>query len=705
MSFKLSDFSSTKDNQSLIWRYLIGLGLIALTLALQYFMRSQLGTTVFFLIHISVFAISWFLGPRYGVLAILVVIADAFYFLYPSGLTQTSSALYLSRVLSFSISSSIGIFLISRLGNHQQWFRLTLQSIGDAVVVTDRHSKITFINPAAEELLGRKFSVVKGKQCDEVMQIQKGEVSHLVLDPERRIPVEITSSPIETQGLLLGHVLIIKDITSKLRDENNFRSIANDVPSMLWKATCATNGQWFNKVWLEYTGHTLDEECALPWTSSIHPDDQQGFSDVIHTSFEARINFSTQYRMRRADGEYRWVVNRGTPRFDAAGDFLGFVGMCIDIDENQTNLERISKTEERLRLATEVSDVGIFEFNFVTQEIFTNSHYDRAFGYVGPLEHWGLERFSSHIHPEDREWVMSSIRHALDLRSEFELEFRVLWLDSTERWIRLIGKVEGSSEGVVTRLLGTTMDITEKRASEDMLHEALFYRDEFLSIASHELKTPLTSLKLQSQMFRRAIERKEEDPYSTERVDRLVEQTDRQVRRLGRLVDDMLDISRIRTGRLSINPEPVEVASMVAEVLDRMKDQFKEAAYQMPKLVVKGSCSIDCDRLRVEQVISNLLSNAIKYGRGRLISVSVECTREAVLIKIQDQGIGIQAENLEKIFSRFQRAVPASEVSGLGLGLYIARQIVEAHHGRLTVQSSIDEGSEFTVELPVKETA
>jgi signal transduction histidine kinase len=167
------------------------------------------------------------------------------------------------------------------------------------------------------------------------------------------------------------------------------------------------------------------------------------------------------------------------------------------------------------------------------------------------------------------------------------------------------------------------------------------------------------------------------------------------VSRLTRLVDDMLDISRIRTGRLSITPEKVEISLVVQAVVERMRPHFLELS-----IGDFESGEVYCDRLRIEQVITNILNNALRYGKGRPVKVDLRQHGDNMTISVTDQGMGIPASFKDKIFSRFQRAVPASEVSGLGLGLYISKQIIEAHQGKIHVDSELDKGSCFTVQIP-----
>lgn len=232
------------------------------------------------------------------------------------------------------------------------------------------------------------------------------------------------------------------------------------------------------------------------------------------------------------------------------------------------------------------------------------------------------------------------------------------------------------------------------------MEESLLYRDEFLSIASHELKTPLTSLKLQSQLFKRAVLKGDPEAYSRERIDRLVAEADRQVDRLVRLVNDMLDISRLRTGGITINTELVSLHEMVRECIEK---HFKK--YHMHSSNCLTCCDevvLHCDRQRMEQVISILIDNAYRYGRGEPFEVELKKCEGKVRIAVSDKGIGIAPEDSETIFDRFKRAVPAREISGLGLGLYISRKIVEAHQGRIWVESELNKGSTFIVELPVE---
>lgn len=230
---------------------------------------------------------------------------------------------------------------------------------------------------------------------------------------------------------------------------------------------------------------------------------------------------------------------------------------------------------------------------------------------------------------------------------------------------------------------------------------AIRARDEFLSIASHELRTPLTSLKLQAQSSKRSIEKGDPNVFSREKITKLVDGLDRQTDRLTRLVEDMLDISRMNTGKLRIDFESVDMSTLLKEVLERFEKQLSNADCKVA-LNVQDSVLGLWDRGRIDQVISNLLTNALKYGAGRPISITLSTDRENAVLRMKDQGIGIAEKDQIRIFERFERAISANEVSGLGLGLYIVRQILELHGGSIFVQSRLGEGSEFTVTLPLQ---
>lgn len=220
----------------------------------------------------------------------------------------------------------------------------------------------------------------------------------------------------------------------------------------------------------------------------------------------------------------------------------------------------------------------------------------------------------------------------------------------------------------------------------ESLMETLFYREEFLSIASHELKTPLTSIKLHTQVFKR------NSSYSKEKVDRLVDQIDTQSTRLIKIIDDMLDISRIRTGQLVMTKTKFNLSEVVEELL--------------PAQIVseiESNVLINGDRERIVQAMSVILNNAARYGRDLPIRVSLVQRKTKIIFSVQDQGYGISPEDQKRIFHRFQRAVPASEVSGIGLGLFIAREIVEAHNGKITVKSEIGQGSTFKINFKREE--
>ncbi len=249
-------------------------------------------------------------------------------------------------------------------------------------------------------------------------------------------------------------------------------------------------------------------------------------------------------------------------------------------------------------------------------------------------------------------------------------------------------------------------DVTEKKhleAERERLlreaQEAIRLRDEFMSIASHELKTPLTPLRTQVQMLQRLSKTGALQQYPPEKLQKLMSFTDRQVKRLVSLIEDLLDVTRITSGKLHLHLEDMEVEPMIREVLEQHEQDIERSGSKI-LTDLDGAINTHWDRFRIEQVIANLLTNALKYGQGKEITITARLQNDIVIITMRDLGIGISDEAQKRIFARFERAVPMAHYGGLGLGLYISRQIVLAHGGSIRVESKLGQGSVFTVELP-----
>jgi signal transduction histidine kinase len=263
--------------------------------------------------------------------------------------------------------------------------------------------------------------------------------------------------------------------------------------------------------------------------------------------------------------------------------------------------------------------------------------------------------------------------------------------------VRVPGGERSDEIGVLSRALN---GMTERLvAANARLAEAVRARDEFLSVASHELKTPLTSLGLRLGQLSRLAARGEHDPVSREVLARATAVMERQVATLTRLVESLLDVTKITSGRLALQLEPTPVGEAVREVLEQLDDEL--AAARCPvRLEGDLEATVHADRVRLEQVLLNLLSNVVKYAPGTPVVVRIGRTEAALTIQVEDAGPGIAAEDQERVFTRFERAVESDHVSGLGLGLFIAREIARAHRGDLTVASEPGRGSRFTVRLP-----
>jgi signal transduction histidine kinase len=236
------------------------------------------------------------------------------------------------------------------------------------------------------------------------------------------------------------------------------------------------------------------------------------------------------------------------------------------------------------------------------------------------------------------------------------------------------------------------------QATQAQLERAVAMRDDFMSMVSHELRNPLNSVYLQAQLRRKLLAGPQ--PPDCQALLKMVARDERQIRSMIRLLDDMLDVSRLRTGRLAMSPAPFDLPELAQRVVETLSEQAAAAGVQItlqapPQLRVQG------DDFRIEQVATNLLTNALRYGQGKPIAVRVAAAGGEAVLAVRDQGRGIAPADQERIFGQFERAEGAAQVPGLGLGLFIARQIAEAHGGRLEVQSAWGEGAEFLLRLPL----
>lgn len=232
------------------------------------------------------------------------------------------------------------------------------------------------------------------------------------------------------------------------------------------------------------------------------------------------------------------------------------------------------------------------------------------------------------------------------------------------------------------------------------LEQAVRMRDDFMSIVAHEVRTPLNGLILETQLRKMHLARDNAAAFTLDKMQAMVDRDERQIKSLIRLIEDMLDVSRIRTGKLSIRPTRFDLSERVRNLLQNFAAQI-EAAESSVTLVAERPVVGNWDEFRIEQVISNLLTNALRYGAKSPITVKVYSERGEARVEVRDFGIGISEENQHRIFQQFERVTAKHAVAGLGLGLFISEQIVTAHGGTITVESRIGEGALFRVCLPL----
>lgn len=356
--------------------------------------------------------------------------------------------------------------------------------------------------------------------------------------------------------------------------------------------------------------------------------------------------------------------------------------LAIDVTDKVLARQKIEDVEERMRLAIEAAEMGTYDYNLITKEIITNPRLNKIFD---------LEEVNSRdqllvvLHPDD-----VCISDEANLRAvktgKLFYETRIIHRDNSIHWIRVHGNLYFNKDGEPERLLGTILDITEYKF-------LLQQKDDFISIASHELKTPITSLKASFQLLHRM-----KDNLSVSLAPRLIEQSNRSMSRISELVEELLDVGRISEGSLKLNKKKF----VLNDLLNECAQNVREDSNLKIVLTEDGKFEVLADEHRIEQVITNLINNAIKYApNSNGIHLKVKQIDSFIRVEVKDNGPGVDLEKLPYLFERYYRADSSgSKVSGLGLGLYISKEIINKHGGNIGVESEVGQGSVFWFTIP-----
>jgi PAS domain S-box-containing protein len=442
--------------------------------------------------------------------------------------------------------------------------------------------------------------------------------------------------------------------------------------------------------------------------------------------------------------ERPWMGKRAAsvhlvPDITEKGAVRGYISLVTDITHTKSNEEELERRVRERTGALERSQSFLDSLiEHLPNMIFVKEAGDLRFvrfNHAGE-QLLGVERDQLigkndyDLFPKEQaDFFISKDRAVLDSGKLLDIPEEPISTRSGLRYLHTRKIPLGNKDGKPEYLLGISEDITDRKLAEEelkksqvalqssyaelenrvqertaQLNEAVRVRDEFLSIASHELKTPLTPLKLQLQNLVRTLNPKGGSAQSLvippEQLIQLVHSSDRQITRLTRLIEDLLDVSRITAGHLNLHLEEVDLSQLVSETVERYAEQFGEADCAVEIDAPKPVLGL-FDRLRIEQVIVNLMTNALKYAPGKPVRFSVHKLDGRAQLSVRDQGAGIPEEQLERLFNRFERGATSAGLGGLGLGLYISRQIIQTHGGTIHIESRPGAGATFVIDLPL----
>ena len=505
-------------------------------------------------------------------------------------------------------------------------------------------------------------------------------------------------------GEVFANALARKRADLVLREsEGRFRRMADAAPVMVWMSGPDKLCTYFSKSWLDFTGRPLDRELGDGWSAGVHPDDLQRCLDTYARAFDARQGFRMEYRLRRADGEYRWVLDAGEPRFEPDGTFEGYIGSCIDITDQKRVEEELRESEARLRVLLEsthavpwVADAETWRFTYVGRQA------ERLLGYP-PTAWYAPDFWTDHIHPDDRDEALAFCLDHSGRVADYQFEYRMLAADGRAVWIHDVVHV-AAENGAPRTLQGFMIDVTARHRAEEEsrgLREQLgrvgraALMGELAASIAHEVNQPLCAVVSNAQAAQRMLAGGDFDVAE-------VREALRDITRDGQRASAV--IARVR-GSFRKGPaerSPVDVNDLIREVSALTRVEMARRGIAVKLALAEGLPPVPGDRVQLQQVLLNLLANGAdamdRVARdGRELTIhSAGDGAGGVTVAVTDAGAGIDPGDVDRVFDTFFTTKPG----GMGMGLAIGKSIVEAHGGRITARPDAGGGTTFQFTLP-----
>jgi PAS domain S-box-containing protein len=430
----------------------------------------------------------------------------------------------------------------------------------------------------------------------------------------------------------------------------------------------------------------------------VHPEDRARVEKTVRAAIEEGRTYESEFRIMRPDGTIVWVANRGRASPAAASRPLTVLGTITDITLRKREEEIRRLSEERLRLALEASNAGVWDWDIGGGQLHWSAESYMVYGLTPSGAPLAFADWARNVERADLAGLQQAFTETLDgRRTEFREIFRVHHPERGLRWILSVGRLIKTVAEQPLRIAGLNFDITEYKRMEEALKEADRQKDRFLAMVSHELRNPLASIRSAASL----LADQDAAPDQMAGARGILQ---RQVAHMAALLDDLLDIARVTQGKLELKIQRVPLRELVETAIESARPLIEGKKHRLSVDLPPGDLWCAADGKRLAQVLSNLLANAAKYTNpGGTIGLSCRANQQGLEFCVSDNGIGLAPQSLEQIFRMFAQVEASSAHSegGLGIGLALVKGIVELHGGVVEAQSGgLDCGSLFRVRLP-----